>query len=55
MIPTSWLSALLRRDAWAVYLDSGLTLLGTVVLLALVLWEFARLSQHAPATLEAAV
>lgn len=54
MIPTSWLSTLLRRDVWAVYLDSGLTLLGTVVLLALVLWEFVRVSQHAPVTLEAA-
>ncbi len=55
MIPTSWLSTLLQRDAWALYLDSGLTLLGTVMLLALVLWEFARLSQLAPRALEAAV
>lgn len=55
MIPTSWVSALLQRDAWALYLDSGLTLLGTVLLLALVLWEFARLSAQAPATVEAGV
>ena len=54
MIPTSWLSVLLRRDAWSVYLDSGMTLLGTVVLLALVLWEFTRLSWSPLQALEAA-
>jgi hypothetical protein len=54
MIPTSWLSTLLHRDVWSVYLDSGLTLLGTVVLLALVLWELARLAQQPGITLEAA-
>lgn len=53
MMPTSWLSALLQRDAWALYLDSGLTLLGTLLLLGLVLWEFARLSLRAPKALAA--
>src|SRR5439155_1420695 len=28
MIPTSWLSVVLERDAWALFLDSGLCLLG---------------------------
>ena len=51
MAPTSWLSLLLQRDAWGLYLDSGLTLLGTVLLLALVLWEFARLSLRPSAAL----
>lgn len=54
MVPTSWLSTLLHRDAWALFLDSGLTLLGTLMLLALVLWEFARLSLRTPAAFAAA-
>jgi hypothetical protein len=54
MVPTSWLSRLLQRDAWALYLDSGLTLLGTLLLLALVLWEFARLALRPPAAFAAA-
>jgi hypothetical protein len=47
IVPTSWLSALLQRDAWQVYLDSGLCLLGTPVLLGLVLWEFLQLTRRA--------
>jgi len=47
IVPTSWLSALLQRDAWQVYLDSGLCLLGTLMLLGLVLWEFLQLTRHA--------
>ena len=53
MIPTSWLSTLLDRDAWALYMDSGLCLLGTLMLLALVLWELGRLGARAPAALVA--
>jgi hypothetical protein len=44
MMPTSWLSAVLQRNVWTMYLDSGLCLLGMMVLLGLVLWEFARLA-----------
>ncbi|MBI3402934.1 MAG: DUF2029 domain-containing protein [Acidobacteria bacterium] len=54
IVPTSWLSALLRRDAWQAYLDSGLCLLGTLLLLGLVLWEFVQLARRAPAALAAA-
>jgi hypothetical protein len=43
IVPTSWLSALIQRDAWQMYLDSGLCLLGTLLLLGLVLWEFVQL------------
>src|SRR2546430_7745489 len=45
IVPTSWLSALLRRDAWQLYLDSGLCLLGTLLLLRLVLFEFVQLDR----------
>jgi len=48
IVPTSWLSAITHRDAWALYLDSGACLLGTLMLLGLVLWEFTRLTVHAP-------
>ena len=54
LVPTSWLSTLLHRDAWALFLDSGLTLLATLVLLALVLWEFARMAMQTPDALAAA-
>jgi hypothetical protein len=40
LVPSSWLSALVKIDTWALYLDSGLYALGTVLLLGLVLWEF---------------
>ncbi|MBZ5559481.1 MAG: glycosyltransferase 87 family protein [Acidobacteriia bacterium] len=53
LVPTSWLSTLLRGDAWQVYLDSGLCLLGTLLLLGLVLWEFVQLTRRAPAALAA--
>lgn len=48
MLPMSWLSAMLRQDAWVWYLDSGLCLLGIVLLLSLVLWEFTQLTVRAP-------
>ena len=54
MVPMSWLSALWQVDAWVWYLDSGLCLLGIVLLLALVLWEFTRLTRRAPRALAAA-
>jgi hypothetical protein len=54
LVPTSWLSTLLHRDAWALFLDSGLTLLATLTLLALVLWEFARMAMQPPDALAAA-
>lgn len=54
MVPTSWLSALLQRDAWQAYLDSGLCLLGTLLLLGLVLWEFVQLARRAQAAPAAA-
>jgi hypothetical protein len=44
MLPMSWLSAFAKEDAWTMYLDSGLCLLGVLMLLGLVLWEFLRLS-----------
>ena len=44
MIPTSWLSVVLERDAWALFLDSGLCLLGLLLLLGLVLWELVQCS-----------
>ncbi len=53
MIPTSWLSDLLKTDSWALYLDGGWCLLGTLMLLALVLWEFMRLTVRAPRALAA--
>ncbi|MBI3492900.1 MAG: DUF2029 domain-containing protein [Acidobacteria bacterium] len=53
MIPTTWLSTLLQRDAWQAYLESGLCLLGTLMLLALVIWEFAQLTRRAPSALAA--
>ena len=37
LIPASWASALFKLDAWALYLDSGLYALGTILLLGLVL------------------
>jgi len=42
MIPPSWLSAVLARDAWAWFLDSGFCLLGLLLLLGLVLWELVQ-------------
>lgn len=51
IVPTSWLSGLLHTDAWTLYLDSGACLLGTLMLLALVLWEFTRLIVRAPTAL----
>lgn len=36
LVPTSWVSRLIGRDAWALYLESGICLFGTVLLLALV-------------------
>lgn len=47
-LPMSWLSAILRRDAWVWYLDSGLCVAGIVLLLSLVLWEFTQLTRRAP-------
>jgi glycosyl transferase family 87 len=44
LFPTTWLSAIMQRNMWTVYLDSGLCLLGVLLLLALVLWEFLRLT-----------
>ncbi|MCC7418323.1 MAG: DUF2029 domain-containing protein [Acidobacteria bacterium] len=44
MLPMSRLSAIWRTDVWSWYLDSGLCLLGIVMLLGLVLWELG----HAP-------
>ncbi len=44
LVPASIWSALLQRDAWALYVDSGLYALGTLLLLALVLWEFHLLA-----------
>ena len=44
IIPLSWFSAVLKRDAMDFYLNSGLCMLGTLLLLALVLWEFTHLS-----------
>jgi hypothetical protein len=54
IVPTSWLSALLQRDAWAAYIDSGACLLGMLLLLGLVLWEFIQLTRRTPAMLAAA-
>lgn len=51
MVPMSWLSAVWQVDAWAWYLDSGLCLLGIVLLLALVLWEFTTVTRRAPRAL----
>jgi hypothetical protein len=48
LIPTSWLSTVLHRDAWALYMDSGLCLLGVLILLGLVLWELARAAARPP-------
>ena len=42
MIPPSWLSLVLARDAWAWFLDSGFCLLGLLLLLGLVLWELVQ-------------
>jgi hypothetical protein len=54
VVPTSWLSAILQRDAWSAYIDSGACLLGMLLLLGLVLWEFIQLTRRAPAMLAAA-
>lgn len=48
LLPMSWLSALWQVNVWTWYLDSGLTLLGTVLLLGLVLWEFTLATSRAP-------
>jgi glycosyl transferase family 87 len=48
MLPTSWMSAALGQDAWGLFLDSGLPLLGLLLLLGLVLWEFVESSEAAP-------
>lgn len=53
IVPTSWLSAMTHTDAWALYLDSGACLLGTLLLLALVLWEFTQVTRRAPQALAA--
>jgi hypothetical protein len=47
MLPLSWMSSIVHRDAWAWYLDSGFVLVGTWLLLALVLWELATLATGA--------
>jgi hypothetical protein len=44
IVPTSWLSSLLQRDVWQIFLESGLCLLGT-----LLLWEFSCLAARTPA------
>jgi hypothetical protein len=54
MIPTTWLSVLLQTDAWQAYLESGLCLLGMLMLLGLVLWEFGQLARRAPVARTAA-
>ena len=51
IVPTSWLSSVLHTDAWALYLDSGACLAGTLMLLALVVWEFTGLPVRAPQAL----
>jgi hypothetical protein len=53
VVPTSWLTRVLARDAWEAYLNSGVYLAGMLLLLALLLVEFVGLSaraSHAPAT-----
>jgi len=42
LLPTSWLSSIIHRNAWTMYLDSGMCLLGVLLLLTLVIWEFFR-------------
>jgi len=42
LLPMSWLSTVIHRNAWTMYLDSGLCLLGVLLLLTLVMWEFVR-------------
>lgn len=54
IVPMSWLSAASGRDAWTLYLDSGVCLLGVLLLLGLVLWEFVRLALVAPRTVAVA-
>jgi hypothetical protein len=53
MIPASWLTRLLKQDAWSLYLDSGFCLLGLLMLLGLVLWEFSRLAVESRAVAHA--
>lgn len=53
MLPTSWLSVVLKQNAWSLFLDSGVCLLGLLMLLGLVLWELARLPMQAPRALVA--
>jgi hypothetical protein len=48
LVPLSWVSAVLKRDAMDFYLNSGLCMLGTLLLLGLVLWEFTTLSVGRP-------
>ncbi len=43
IVPTTWLTTWLKRDAMDFYLNSSLCLLGTLMLLGLVLWEFSTL------------
>jgi hypothetical protein len=53
MLPTSWLSVVLQQNAWSLFLDSGVCLLGLLMLLGLVLWELVRLPMQAPRALVA--
>ncbi len=49
ILPTSWLSSIFHTDVWAFYLDSGLCLAGTLLLLGLVLWELTVMASATPA------
>jgi hypothetical protein len=51
MVPLSWLSAVVRVNVWAFYVDSGFCLVGTIALLGLVLWEFMHATEQAPRAL----
>jgi hypothetical protein len=51
IVPASWLSAVFRVNVWPLYVDSGFCLLGTIVLLALVLWELLHAARQAPRAL----
>ena len=48
LVPPSLLSRWSGLDVWALYLDSGLPLIGTLMLLGLVLRELAQLARIAP-------